>query len=46
MLLANAPVIFCGQAFARRLPLKAQRYVASVLFLGLGIYFLARTFGE
>ncbi len=46
MLLANAPAIFCGQAFAGRLPLKALRYVASALFLGLGIYFLARTFGE
>jgi len=45
MLLANAPVIFCGKAFADRLPLKALRYVASALFLGLGIFFLARTFG-
>jgi putative Ca2+/H+ antiporter (TMEM165/GDT1 family) len=43
MLLANAPVIFCGKAFADRLPLKTLRYVASVLFLGLGIFFLART---
>jgi Ca2+/H+ antiporter, TMEM165/GDT1 family len=45
MLLANAPVIFCGKAFADRLPLKTLRYVASAIFLGLGIYFLARTFG-
>jgi putative Ca2+/H+ antiporter (TMEM165/GDT1 family) len=45
MLLANAPVIFCGKAFADRLPLKTLRYVASALFLVLGIYFLARTFG-
>jgi Ca2+/H+ antiporter, TMEM165/GDT1 family len=43
MLLANAPVIFCGKAFADRLPLKTLRYVASALFLGLGIYFVART---
>ncbi|HEX4268687.1 MAG TPA: TMEM165/GDT1 family protein [Steroidobacteraceae bacterium] len=45
MLLANAPVIFCGKAFADRLPLKTLRHVASALFLVLGIYFLARTFG-
>jgi Ca2+/H+ antiporter, TMEM165/GDT1 family len=45
MLLANAPVIFCGKAFADRLPLRTLRYVASALFLGLGIYFVARTFG-
>lgn len=45
MLLANAPVIFCGKAFADRLPLKTLRYVASALFLVLGIFFLARTFG-
>ena len=43
MLLANVPVIFCGKAFADRLPLKSLRYVASALFLGLGICFLART---
>jgi Ca2+/H+ antiporter, TMEM165/GDT1 family len=43
MLLANAPVIFCGKAFADRLPLKTLRYIASALFLGLGIYFVART---
>ena len=43
MMLANAPVIFCGKAFADRLPLKSLRYVASALFLVLGIYFAART---
>jgi putative Ca2+/H+ antiporter (TMEM165/GDT1 family) len=45
MLLANAPVIFCGQAFAARLPLKPLRYVASALFLALGIFFLTRASG-
>jgi len=45
MLLANAPVIFCGKAFADRLPLKALRYIASALFLALGIFFLARALG-
>lgn len=42
MLLANVPVIFFGKAFAARLPLKALRYIASGLFLALGIFFLAR----
>ena len=44
MLLANAPVIFFGQAFATRLPLRAIRYIASALFLALGLFFLARAF--
>ena len=44
MLLANAPVIFFGQAFSTRLPLKAIRYIASALFLALGLFFLARAF--
>lgn len=42
MLLANAPVVFFGKAFAARLPLKAIRFVASALFLALGAYFLVR----
>jgi putative Ca2+/H+ antiporter (TMEM165/GDT1 family) len=46
MLVANVPVIFCGKAFAARLPLKPLRYVASGLFLALGVYFLMRAFGE
>ena len=42
MLLANAPVIFLGKAFSDRLPLKAIHYLASGLFLALGVLFLAR----
>lgn len=42
MLLANAPVVFFGQAFSARLPLKAIRYVASALFLALGVFFLVQ----
>ena len=42
MLLANAPVVFFGQAFSARLPLKAIRYVATTLFVVLGVYFLLR----
>jgi putative Ca2+/H+ antiporter (TMEM165/GDT1 family) len=42
MLLANAPVIFLGRAFSERLPLKAIHYVASGLFLTLGVVFITR----
>lgn len=42
MLLANAPVIFLGKAFADRLPLRALHYLASGLFLVLGAYFIFR----
>lgn len=46
MMLANAPVIFCGKAFAGRLPLKPLRYLASAIFLALGVYFVTRTLGR
>lgn len=42
MLLANAPVIFFGKAFSTRLPLAPIRYVASAIFLALGVFFLLR----
>jgi putative Ca2+/H+ antiporter (TMEM165/GDT1 family) len=42
MLLANAPVVFLGKAFSERLPLKAIHYVASSLFLILGVVFILR----
>lgn len=42
MLLANAPVIFLGSAFAEKLPLKSIRYVASVLFVVIGLVFVWR----
>jgi putative Ca2+/H+ antiporter (TMEM165/GDT1 family) len=42
MLAANAPVVFLGQAFAGRLPLKAIHYGASALFAVLGCMFVAR----
>lgn len=45
MLLANAPVVFFGKAFSARLPLSAIRYLATALFLALGIYFLVRASG-
>ncbi|HKD47867.1 MAG TPA: TMEM165/GDT1 family protein [Rhizomicrobium sp.] len=40
MLAANIPVVFLGNAFAARLPMKAIHYVASLLFGILGLYFL------
>jgi Ca2+/H+ antiporter, TMEM165/GDT1 family len=42
MLLANAPVVFLGKAFADRLPLRAINYAASGVFLVLGVVFLMR----
>jgi putative Ca2+/H+ antiporter (TMEM165/GDT1 family) len=42
MLLANAPVVFLGKAFADRLPLRAIHYVAGGLFLALGAVFIHR----
>ena len=42
MLLANAPVVFLGKAFAERLPLKALHYAASGLFALLGVVFIVR----
>jgi Ca2+/H+ antiporter, TMEM165/GDT1 family len=42
MLLANAPVVFLGRAFASRLPLKALHYTASAVFLVVGVLFIVR----
>lgn len=37
MLIANVPVVLCGDAIARRLPLKIMRVVAALLFVALGV---------
>jgi putative Ca2+/H+ antiporter (TMEM165/GDT1 family) len=42
MLIANVPVIFLGNAFAHRLPLKAIHYAASALFGVVGVIFVVR----
>ncbi len=42
MLLANVPVVLFGSAFAGRLPLRALRIAASLLFLGIGGVFAWR----
>jgi putative Ca2+/H+ antiporter (TMEM165/GDT1 family) len=41
MMLANAPVVFAGDALMRRVPLRWIRAVAALSFLVLGIYALA-----
>ena len=42
MLLANAPVVLFGSAFAGKLPLRAMRIGAAALFLVLGTVFVWR----
>jgi putative Ca2+/H+ antiporter (TMEM165/GDT1 family) len=42
LLAANLPVVFLGNAFASRLPLKTIHYAASALFAIVGAYFLTR----
>ena len=42
MLLANVPVVWLGSRFAARLPLKAARVAAAVLFAALGLWILMR----
>ena len=42
MLAANAPIVLLGDAFAKRLPLKAIHIAASFLFLALGLLFIWR----
>lgn len=42
MLAANVPVVFLGARFAHRLPLRATRITASVIFLALGAIVLLR----
>jgi Ca2+/H+ antiporter, TMEM165/GDT1 family len=40
LLLANAPVVYAGKAFAGRLPLRALRIGAALVFIALGIWAL------
>ena len=46
MLTANVPVVFLGNAFSKRLPLKAIHVIASLLFVVLGALFLWRAFQQ
>lgn len=42
MMLANGPVVFLGNAFSGRLPMKTIHYAATALFVVLGLVFIAR----
>ncbi|HEX4153356.1 MAG TPA: TMEM165/GDT1 family protein [Steroidobacteraceae bacterium] len=42
MMLANGPVVFLGNAFSKRLPLRAIHIGASLLFLAVGVVFIWR----
>jgi putative Ca2+/H+ antiporter (TMEM165/GDT1 family) len=42
MMLANVPVVWLGSRFAEKLPLKAARIAAAVLFAALGVWILVR----
>lgn len=42
MLIANVPVIFLGARFASKLPLRATRICAALLFAALGLWILLR----
>ena len=42
MLLANLPVVWLGARFAKKLPLKAARLAAAVLFAALAVWILLR----
>jgi len=43
MLLANVPVVLIGKAASKRIPFKAVRIAAAILFAGLGLYALLAT---
>jgi Ca2+/H+ antiporter, TMEM165/GDT1 family len=45
MLLANVPVVLLGSRFANRLPLRAARIAAALLFLALGLWTAWKGFG-
>jgi Ca2+/H+ antiporter, TMEM165/GDT1 family len=45
MMIANVPAVLLGDKLLRRVPLKAVRIVAALLFLGIGLWLLADTAG-
>ena len=45
MLLANVPVVALGSRFAQRLPLRAARIAAALVFLALGLWVAIRGLG-
>ena len=46
MLLANVPVVLLGSRFAPKLPLKAARIAAALVFLALGLWVAAFGIGD
>jgi putative Ca2+/H+ antiporter (TMEM165/GDT1 family) len=45
MMLANVPAVFLGDQLIKRVPLRAVRIVAALLFLVIGLWLLAQTAG-
>ena len=45
MLLANVPAVFLGNALIKRVPLRAVRVVAALLFLAIGLWLVIETAG-
>lgn len=45
MMIANVPAVYFGQALIKRVPLNLVRAIAALLFLALGLWLLAATFG-
>lgn len=45
MLAANIPAVLLGEALLRKISLKAIRYAAAALFIGLGIIMLSQALG-
>ena len=45
MMLADVPAVFLGNALIKRVPMRAVRIVAALLFLAIGLWLLAQTAG-
>jgi len=46
MIAANTPVIFLGNAFAMRLPMRALHYSTTMMLLAIGGVFIYRAFAR
>jgi putative Ca2+/H+ antiporter (TMEM165/GDT1 family) len=44
-MLANVPAVFLGNALINRVPLRAVRVVAALLFLAIGLWLVIETAG-
>jgi len=43
MVLVNAPVIWLGHKFADRIPMRMVRFLAALVFIGIGLWIVAHT---